>query len=155
LINSITSSSSSLQATGSLKMKARQEEMFAKMDSNGDGKIDKAEFAEFAPPEGEKSGGTRPSVDDMFAAMDSDGDGSITKAEMEAFHKSHPRPPKIDSEQLFAQIDSNSDGSVTKVEFQAFLEQLEKQADATSTSTYNQTGVTAQSETTTSVDLLC
>ncbi|MFZ1684094.1 MAG: EF-hand domain-containing protein, partial [Candidatus Zixiibacteriota bacterium] len=71
------------------------------------------------------------------------------------FHKSHRRPPKIDSEQLFAQIDGNSDGSVTKAEFQSFLEQLEKQADATSTSTYSPTGVTVQSETTTSVDLLC
>jgi Ca2+-binding EF-hand superfamily protein len=155
LINSITSSTSSLLNAQSSSMKARQEEMFAKMDSNGDGNIDKAEFAAFAPPQGDKSGGPKPSVDDMFAKMDSDGDGSITKAEMETFHKSHPRPPKVDSEQLFAQIDSNSDGSVTKAEFQAFLEQLEKQANSTASSTYSQSGVTIQSDTTTSVDLLC
>jgi Ca2+-binding EF-hand superfamily protein len=136
-------------------MKARQEEMFAKMDTNGDGTIDKAEFAAFAPPQGEKSGRPGPSVDEMFAAMDSDGDGSITKTEMEAFQKSHPRPPKVDSEQLFAQIDSDSDGSVTKAEFQAFLEQLEKEAESASTSaTYSQSAVTVQSETPSSVDLL-
>ncbi|MFZ1685261.1 MAG: EF-hand domain-containing protein, partial [Candidatus Zixiibacteriota bacterium] len=74
MINSITSSASTLLKANSTTKAARQEEMFAKMDSNGDGKIDKAEFAAFAPPQGEKNGGPRPSADQMFAEMDSDGD---------------------------------------------------------------------------------
>jgi Ca2+-binding EF-hand superfamily protein len=155
MINSISQSSTYLQSVSSTSAKARQEEMFAKMDTNGDGSIDKTEFAAFAPPQQAGASQQMPSVDEMFAQIDSDGDGSITKSEMEALEKSHPRPPKgPDSGELFSKIDGDSNGSITKAEFEAFLEQMKQEQNSSSSSTYTQAGTTGSVLTDSSVNLI-
>jgi len=144
MISSITQSNSSLISTGTTSWKNHRDEMFAKMDTNGDGKIDKAEFAAFAPKQPADASGSKPTSDEMFAKMDTNGDGSITKDEMEAFHKNHPHPMKAqNSSDLFAKMDSNGDGSISKAEFEAFLERMEQDQESSSASTtYTQTGST-------------
>jgi len=53
------------------------EKLFAKMDTNGDGKIDKSELeAAFTA-----AGGSVAQADALFSKLDKDGDGSVTKAE--------------------------------------------------------------------------
>ncbi len=66
-------------ATDSTSATERNKKMFDSADQNGDGKIDKTEFA--------AAGKTRDSSkgDEMFSKIDTDGDGSITEAESDAF----------------------------------------------------------------------
>ncbi|MBR1125532.1 EF-hand domain-containing protein [Bradyrhizobium lablabi] len=77
--------SSSMQS-GSLK------EWFAKVDSDGDGKISKSEFEAL-----EKGSGNDARRDDAFSKLDTDGDGSISPAELLAalkgkgHHRHHPQ----------------------------------------------------------------
>lgn len=72
--------------SGSLK------EWFAKVDSDGDGKISKSEFEAL-----EKGQGNDARRDDAFAKLDTDGDGSISPAELLAalkgkgHHRHHPQ----------------------------------------------------------------
>lgn len=73
---------SSSMRSGSLK------EWFAKVDSDGDGKISKSEFEAL-----EKGSGNDARRDDIFSKLDTDGDGSISPAELLAAlkNKGHQR----------------------------------------------------------------
>ena len=55
-----------------------RQSFFNKLDSNGDGSIDKTEFADVF------SGTSGTSADDIFSKQDANGDGSISKDEMNA-----------------------------------------------------------------------
>jgi Ca2+-binding EF-hand superfamily protein len=55
-----------------------RQNFFNKLDSNGDGSIDKTEFADVF------SGTSGTSADDIFSKQDANGDGSISKDEMNA-----------------------------------------------------------------------
>jgi Ca2+-binding EF-hand superfamily protein len=60
------------------------EDLFSKLDSNGQGYIDKSELeSAFSQLDGSSS----TSVDDMFTKMDGNGDGKVTGAEMETAFK--------------------------------------------------------------------
>src|SRR5690348_2276544 len=65
---------------------ARQE-LFQKLDTNGDGKISKDELG--AALASEQSAGSAsskaPSLDDLFSRIDTNGDGSIDQSENDAF----------------------------------------------------------------------
>ncbi|WP_417821433.1 EF-hand domain-containing protein [Terasakiella sp.] len=65
----------------------RREEMFAKIDSDGDGQFTLEEF-EAAKPADAPTGG--PSSAELFSQMDSDGDGSVSEEE---FANAAPPPP--------------------------------------------------------------
>jgi Ca2+-binding EF-hand superfamily protein len=109
-------------------LQSRREEMFAKMDANGNGYIDKVELKSF----GEQLAGQAkgPSADELMSRMDTDGDGQISKAEFDAAEAERanrvasrrpgPPPPKED---LFSLIDTNGDGSVDKTELETFMQQ--------------------------------
>lgn len=68
----------------SVSMSEMREKMFKKMDSNGDGKIDKSEMQTFQAEEQKATGRTGPDIDKIFADVDTDKDGAISKAEDEA-----------------------------------------------------------------------
>jgi hypothetical protein len=62
--------------------------MFAKVDSDGSGSVDKTELQTMLDKIAEKSGTSLGSADDMMTKMDSNGDGSLSKDELEAGMKS-------------------------------------------------------------------
>jgi Ca2+-binding EF-hand superfamily protein len=133
MINAISQLSNYASGTTATTMKAHREEMLSKMDANGDGSVDKAEFTSFAKQLSSKVGGAK-DPEEIFAEIDTDGDGSITKAESDAFDEKMagemkaPPPPRED---MFSAMDADGDGTVDKAEFIAFGEQLaDKPADA-------------------------
>lgn len=135
MISGITQSTSTA-GSGSIDLtalKARQQEMFAQMDSNGDGSIDQAEFSSFGQQMAEKMK-RGPRAEEMFAQMDADGDGSVTETEFEAFR---PAPkegmaPPPGPEEMFAAMDINGDGTIDQSEFEAFGQKMEQvRADGT------------------------
>ena len=74
MISSISGLSSLTQSY----MAQMRQQMFSKIDTNGDGKHDKDELAEMVA-NGPKGG---PSVDDILSKFDSDGDGAISEANL-------------------------------------------------------------------------
>jgi Ca2+-binding EF-hand superfamily protein len=63
---------------GEAKAKASPEEMFKKLDKNGDGKLSKEEFI------GKKEGEAKEKAEKAFAAKDKDKDGFLTLEEFKA-----------------------------------------------------------------------
>jgi hypothetical protein len=93
-ISSISTTQMQMVKPTAAEIKQHNQEMFKKMDTNGDGSVDKAEFTAFGKQMAEKMGGTGKSnkSDEMFSSMDTDGDGTISQAEAEAF--TPPAPPQ-------------------------------------------------------------
>jgi|GEM_PF-2546088 len=138
MINSVGSNSYSLSA---LSVGPRQrsqapdasqtaEKMFSKVDTNGDGSIDKTEFATAIQNRGDSGKGQAVNADDLFSKIDSNGDGTVSKAEntdylkqLQAQRKAGapngdgPPPPPPDSGQLasdvLSKIDSDSSGGIS------------------------------------------
>ena len=85
----------------------REARMFARLDTNKDGKISQAEFE--AAPRREPQPGETPRPAGMrgrfFQMMDTNGDGVVTKAEMEAA-----------GQRRFDMADTNHDGWLSKGE---------------------------------------
>jgi hypothetical protein len=109
---------SSKMQSGSLK------EWFAKVDTDGDGKISKSEFEALG------NGSNTSQADDIFGKLDKDGDGSISMGELASargarghHHGHHPKAGGTDDESsdpLMQALDgatgstvTNSDGSTT------------------------------------------
>jgi Ca2+-binding EF-hand superfamily protein len=71
--------------------------MFAMIDANGDGKLDKAEIAKMAEMRAQRQGdptlASPEKVDAFFKHLDANGDGVIDKAEMAARQKARAMPP--------------------------------------------------------------
>jgi len=65
-------------------MNEMREKMFKKMDTNGDGKVDKSEMKTFQTEEQKKTGRTGPDIDKIFEKVDTDKDGAISEAEDKA-----------------------------------------------------------------------
>lgn len=129
--------------SGTAAMSARPTpaEMFAKMDTNGDGSVDKAEFTAFGQQMAAKIGKPDKS-EELFAKIDTDGDGKISQSENDAFvsqmQSAMPPPPDgagKNPDDMFAKMDTNGDGSVDKTEFSAFFQQRANQADSQADST--------------------
>jgi Ca2+-binding EF-hand superfamily protein len=76
MISSISGLSSLTQSS----MAQMRQQMFSKIDTNGDGKHDKIELAQMVA-NGPQGG---PTVDDILSRFDTDGDGAISEAEFEA-----------------------------------------------------------------------
>lgn len=72
---------------------SRQERMFAKIDTNGDGSVDKAELQTAFDAIAKKTGGTALNADDVFSKFDTNGDGKLSASELHAGMKSlRPKP---------------------------------------------------------------
>lgn len=75
--------------------------MFAMIDANGDGKIDKAELTRAAEAQAAKKGDTKPvdgaKIDQMIKRIDSNGDGAVDKAEMDAMRRAQAAAPPPES----------------------------------------------------------
>jgi hypothetical protein len=108
------------QSTTSTSPSDALKDLFGQIDSNGDGKITKAEFEDKLG-----AGGTNTeAADNVFSKMDTDGDGSISMNEMAAAlkgkggaHHAHQSGGSDDLTQALQGATSttttNSDGSVT------------------------------------------
>jgi Ca2+-binding EF-hand superfamily protein len=118
-----------------------QQQLFSKVDANGDKSIDQTELTSFLDYVGEKTGS---SIDSAAAlkALDSDGNGSISETELTDNASAlfdqlksqlmssqmqlgsappPPPPPKEDSSQMFSSIDTDGDGSISKTELESFV----------------------------------
>jgi spermidine/putrescine-binding protein len=70
--------------------------LFAKLDANGDGKIDKAELTKAheakAAEKGDKTPVDSAKIDAMISRLDTNGDGAVDKTEMAAMRKAPAAP---------------------------------------------------------------
>ncbi len=122
---------SSLQ-TSQARQSEKLQELFGKLDVNGDNALDAEEIQSFADHVSEKTGST---VDagSLLTSLDTDGDGSITSTELgdnaqalfdqlrdQLMGTGFGAPP--DPAELFSSLDSNGDGSLSEDEFTAGMQ---------------------------------
>ncbi len=77
---------------GSPGMNGQSDDLFAKLDSNSDGGIDKNEFSTFAEKLSKDTGNSI-NVDNVFSTYDTNNDGTLSSEEMKAFMKDNAPPP--------------------------------------------------------------
>lgn len=159
---------SSIGAFDSASVSQLRQNMFSKIDKNGDGSLDKSELETFAQRTGK-------SVDDILKDMDADQDGVVTETEFsdaaDRFEKKMETADfimsmasivgsgrsensiipldDVSSDDIFDAIDSNSDGSIDKSELAASLEASGSNAnvdDVLDTLDTDKDGTVSQSE---------
>ncbi len=91
---------------------------FKKADTNGDGKLSRAEF--------EKA---MPRLSDKFAAIDTDKDGQVTRAELQAWKKSHKGEKQARAAERFRHADTDGDGAISRAEADKNAPRLAKKFD--------------------------
>jgi len=126
------SSSYSTAGPSSAALSQMRQQLFAKLDADQDGGVDKAEFLKGAGVSESSTDSSKETLaTQLFESFDSDSDGKLTQDELETgFQKlsdqmratliaqqeaSRPQPPS--PEELFAKLDANSDGGVDEAEF--------------------------------------
>jgi Ca2+-binding EF-hand superfamily protein len=110
-------------------MQQRLDDLFGKIDSNGDSSLSKSEFTVFANKLSEDSG-TTVNVDTIYSTYDKDGDGTLSESELDAFMKDNaPTPP---SQMSSAGSSSGTDESSSDIT--ALLQLLNNQEFTTSLS---------------------
>ncbi len=124
----------STRAAGSQKA----QELFAKLDVNGDGSVDASELQSLTDYISQKTG-TKVDSASLMKAIDTDGNGSISSTELsdntrKLFHSLREQllgtqassqsdqagPP--DADQMFASLDTNGDGTLSADEFKAGMQ---------------------------------
>jgi Ca2+-binding EF-hand superfamily protein len=116
-VHMISSISNMNSMTSMMQMR---QQMFSRIDTNGDGKHDADELSAMVA-NGSQGG---PGVEDILAEFDTDGDGSISESE---FNAAQPGPPGAMSganamstedliAQMFTQADENEDGVINEDE---------------------------------------
>ena len=104
MINSIGGMGSYVSGIDQTAMQQRRDEMFAKIDQNGDGSLDKAEFSAMAEKMSQRTGETV-DIDQLFADIDTNSDGVLDQEELDAHAENMraqmpppPPPPEESSE---------------------------------------------------------
>ena len=87
-ISAVGGASSAWADYGSSRANAMKEKMFAKVDQDGSGGVDKTELQGMLDEIGQKSGTSLGSADDLLGKMDSDGNGSLSQDELDSGMKS-------------------------------------------------------------------
>lgn len=119
------------------------EEMFAKVDTDSDGSVSKAELQGLLEDISKKTGvSSGSSTDELFSKMDSNSDGSLSQDELgEGMKSVMPPPPSTmdfaqsrsagsSSDDLFTKVDSNGDGSISTEEMASLRELMDKMASS-------------------------
>ncbi len=99
--------SAAARPPGGMDPSKMKEELFAKVDADGSGKVDKTELQGMLDATVNKSGGTT-RAEDVFARADGDGDGNLSADELDAGMKSLMPPPANTLE--FAQSRGGAEG---------------------------------------------
>lgn len=95
---------------------ADAKQMFAKCDANRDGTVTAAEMEASMAAEGEKPGKHEMSAAEKIRMIDQNGDGKLTTAEHEA-----------GTETMFGKMDTNQDGAISKEECAAGMKMKKKE----------------------------
>ncbi len=114
---------------------SKTEQLFSKLDVNGDSELDVSELGSFVDAIAEKTGTSAIDAGSLLTSLDSDGNGSVSSTElgdnmqslfdqlreqlMGAQMQSRPQPP--DPAEMFGEIDSDGDGSISQTELDSFL----------------------------------
>ena len=138
-ISGTGSASHAWSEMSSARSSARAAKMFAKVDADGSGSVDKTELQGMLDHIAEKSGNSLGSADELMTKMDADGNGSLSQSELDAGMKSlmpapastvdfaqqsqgmPPPPPPPDaagssSNGATDPLDTNGDGTVSPEE---------------------------------------
>lgn len=133
-ISSVTGLSNAW-ANANTQRSQMQAKMFAKVDADGSGGVDKTELQTLFTDIGKKTG-TQLDTEKLFATMDSNADGSLSGDELATGMKDvRPPPPSTlnfvqdrngatGTDDLFSKVDANSDGSVDEAEMTAFTNKM-------------------------------
>lgn len=130
----------SMSGSSMVSMQAKlQQQLFSKVDANGDKAIDKTELTSFLNFVSEKTGTGSVDSQALLESIDTDGNGAISESELqdnsevlfdqlraqlmssEASQAAPPPPPHGDAGEMFAGIDSDGDGAISKTELESFL----------------------------------
>lgn len=120
-------------------------EMFAKVDTDGNGSVDEAELQTMLDDISQKTGTSLDaSASELLSKMDSDGDGSLSQAELDEGMRNLLPPPSTmdfaqsrgaeggsDGDDLFGKIDTDGDGKVSSDELQTLFDTMGVEEDAT------------------------
>jgi Ca2+-binding EF-hand superfamily protein len=135
---------------GGGRSKAAADELFSKLDTDGDGSVSKSEleaaFQSIAAADGSDTTTATQQADDLFAKLDADGSGAVSQSETEQAMRPHghhhgpPPPPSsgaggdaASSDDVFSSLDANGDGVISKDEFEAATGQSTAASSATAT----------------------
>lgn len=136
------------------------DKMFAKVDADGSGGVDKTELQGLLDKVAQKTGvSNSSSTDQLFSKMDSNGDGSLSKDELGKGMKDIMPPPstmdfaqsRSDStdsstsgkDDLFAKVDTNGDGSVSQAEMKSLMDIMDKMASGSGSDSSSSTSATS------------
>jgi Ca2+-binding EF-hand superfamily protein len=146
MVSSISSTNSYILQLLQQTAQQRQDDFFSKVDSSGDGKIDKTEFSALAKKLSENKGSSI-NVDDVFSMYDTNNDGTLSSDELNSYMKDNAPPPPDDRgammgqmsaqamqqrlDDLFSKIDTSGDISIDKSEFSVFAKKISSDSGTT------------------------
>lgn len=126
---------------------SKQDDMFAKIDANSDGKVSKEEFVNARP-----ENATQEKAESLWAKLDTQNTNSLSKDEFETAMKAnapkghgghHGSPPPTDnydqasnSNKQYNPLDTNKDGKVSAEELLAGLDSASNASDNSSVKTF-------------------
>lgn len=137
-INAVGGASSAWADYGSSRASAMKEKMFARVDKDGSGGVDKTELQGMLDHIAEKSGTSLGGSDELFGKMDSDGNGSLSQDELDTGMKSLMPPPSstLDFAQqrsggstsaageLFSKLDADGSGGLNADELNTLIDKI-------------------------------
>lgn len=109
--------------------------MFAKVDADGSGSVDKSELQSLLDDVTQKTGvSNSTSTDELFSQIDSNSDGNLSQDELgEGMKSIMPPPPSTmdfaqsrsgSGDDLFGKLDTDGSGAVSQEELQALLDKV-------------------------------